>query len=175
MGHRPLWSPSPLLTFALRASARAHGVDRFWHDQRWRYLFRERSPFTSLLFTAVFSGLISLLPKTKLSGNCVLITHFQLASTCPHICNYNHFRYDDQRERAGGKPSVLAAIVNGSLEAVNAHAISPAANHDNHSVSATTIFAVVIFIGLTVTGFFLLWRRHSYMNRFLRVAYFNNA
>ena len=44
------------------------------------------------------------------------------------------------------------------------YAISPTDHHDHFSGSSA-ILVITIFVGFTLTGLFLLWRRHRYANR----------
>ncbi len=46
-----------------------------------------------------------------------------------------------------------------------------AVDHRDHLSSAPTLLAVTIFVGFTLAGLLLLWRRYRYANRFIWFCY----
>lgn len=53
-----------------------------------------------------------------------------------------------------------------------AHYSTIGVDHRDHLSSGPTLLAITIFVGFTLSGLFLLWRRYRYANRF--IAYINH-
>ena len=82
--------------------------------------------------------------------------------------------------RSNTKPLLLSSSLFHNNNETNSSSVWNLAHYSNHAVdhrdhisSAPTLLAITIFVGFTLAGLLLLWRRYRYANRF--ICFFTTA